>query len=190
MHNTEKKHNLIIYNKNPAGYIKNQVATMDSMFENDELTQWLQDENYSVTWADGIFDKLSMNRKFYETDLAQPLKNVRVWQLKPDFDRGCRFVSYDEMARNHGALTMDDYHVVFDGELQTNDLEQIYDICNNAHPEDYAEHSLSMSDMVELYDEDGSSFHYVDRFGFREIDFKEPEQVREPNIGVQKGLQM
>ena len=33
-----------------------------------------------------------------------------------------------------------------------------------------------MSDVVELYDGSGSSFHYVDRFGFREIGFDPPGQ--------------
>jgi len=33
-----------------------------------------------------------------------------------------------------------------------------------------------MSDVVELYDGLGSSFHYVDRFGFKEISFRSPEQ--------------
>jgi hypothetical protein len=33
-----------------------------------------------------------------------------------------------------------------------------------------------MSDVVELYDENGSEFHYVDRFGFKEIGFEAQEQ--------------
>jgi len=33
-----------------------------------------------------------------------------------------------------------------------------------------------MSDVVELYDDSGSSFHYVDRFGFKEISFRPREQ--------------
>ena len=33
-----------------------------------------------------------------------------------------------------------------------------------------------MSDVVELYDEMESSFHYVDRIGFQKVDFKLPNQ--------------
>ena len=60
--------------------------------------------------------------------------------------------------------------------MRTNNLDAIYDICNVNHPDGYKGHSLSMSDVVELYDESSSSFHYVDRFGFKEIDFDEQEQ--------------
>jgi hypothetical protein len=33
-----------------------------------------------------------------------------------------------------------------------------------------------MSDVIELYDDTGSTFHYVDRFGFKEVSFQPPEQ--------------
>ena len=190
MQNAEIKHSLIIYNKNPAGYTKNQVATVDSMFENNELAEWLEDEGYSVKWEDGIFEKLALNRKFYETELAEPLKDVRIWQLKSDFDRDCRFVSFDEMTSKHGDIDIDNYEVVFDGELQTNDLEQIYTIFNINHPQEYKGRSLSMADMVELYSDDSSSFHYVDKFGFIEVDFTEQSQIKEQNIGTKMGMQM
>jgi hypothetical protein len=35
-----------------------------------------------------------------------------------------------------------------------------------------------MSDVLELYDENGSSFHYCDRFGFEEISFAPPAQTQ------------
>jgi hypothetical protein len=35
-----------------------------------------------------------------------------------------------------------------------------------------------MSDVLELYDENGSSFYYCDRFGFQEIHFKSPPQTQ------------
>ena len=60
----------------------------------------------------------------------------------------------------------------------TNDLNEIYDILNSNCPRDYNGHALSMSDVVELYDEEKSSFYYVDQFGFKDIDFvsQEPQQ--------------
>ena len=61
--------------------------------------------------------------------------------------------------------------------METNDLESIYAKFNVEHPEGFTGHSLSMSDVVELYDDAGSAFHYVDRFGFKEINFKPPAQT-------------
>lgn len=37
-----------------------------------------------------------------------------------------------------------------------------------------------MSDVLELYDEDGSTFHYVDRFGFQKVDFSPEAQQMGP----------
>ena len=190
MHNTEIRNNLIISNKNPVGFIKNGVATVDNIFTSDELNEWLEDERLLVKWQDGIFEKLALNRKFYETELVEPLKNIRIWQLKSDFDANCRFVSYEEMTKNLGHISLENYNVVFDGQMQTNDLEQIYSIFNTDHPQDYKGHSLSMSDMIELYDDDVSSFHYVDRFGFKEVEFTKHEQIQELNIDIKKGIQM
>ena len=42
-----------------------------------------------------------------------------------------------------------------------------------------------MSDVVELYDEVGSSFHYVDRFGFQQIDFEPSEPTQDFDMKMQ-----
>ena len=36
-----------------------------------------------------------------------------------------------------------------------------------------------MSDIIELYDKNGSGFHYVDHSGFKQIEFNESEQQQE-----------
>jgi hypothetical protein len=46
-------------------------------------------------------------------------------------------------------------------------------------PSEFAGHALSMSDVVELYDDNGSEFHNVDRFGFTPIDFNNFQQTQE-----------
>ena len=109
---------------------------------------------------------------------AVPLKNVRIWQLKPENDVHMKFISYEEMVKEFGAPDPQNYRIAYDGQLGTNDLESIYARCNVNHPPGYSGHSLSMSDVVELYDAEGSEFHYCDRFGFQKISFGEPEQTQ------------
>jgi hypothetical protein len=41
-----------------------------------------------------------------------------------------------------------------------------------------------MSDVVELYDGNGSEFYYVDRFGFKEIDFEGKSQTQDMNMSI------
>ncbi len=173
MKNLELRHNLIIYNKNPTGYIKDNIATVDNIFKNEELSQWLYMQGYETEWKNGVFERLAINRKYYELEDIEPLKNVRVWQLRSDFDIDCRFQPFETMMAKYGEIKSEDYVCVFDGEFSTNDLEQIYESCNaQTLPHGYTGHSMSISDVVELYDGEKSSFHFVDKRGFKEISFK------------------
>lgn len=82
------------------------------------------------------------------------------------------------MVEKFGELNMRDYETVYDGEVETNNLESIYVKFNVEHCKGFTGHSLSMSDVVELYEDTGSEFHYVDRFGFKQFNFKPPAQTQ------------
>lgn len=177
MNNIQIKKGCIYYYGNPAGYLKEQNAVVDIMFQKEELKQWLSEKNLSATWTDGVFERLSRGEKLAELNgEIKPLKKVRIWQLKADSDFDLRFISLEESQKKFGEPRIENYEIVYDGELATNDLEGIYTKFNIDHPHGYEGHSLSMSDVVELYDDEGSTFHYVDRMGFQEIGFKQYKQ--------------
>ena len=67
------------------------------------------------------------------------------------------------------------YIKVYEGASDTNDLEELYDKFRYHPPSGYTGHGLSISDVLELYDETGSSFFYVDRYDFKRIDFTESQ---------------
>lgn len=75
----------------------------------------------------------------------------------------------------------ENYTLVFDGDLGTSDLEQIYTICRDAPPPGYQGYRMALSDVVELYDDSGSEFYYCDRVGFQPIRF---EQKQDPCINM------
>lgn len=64
---------------------------------------------------------------------------------------------------------------MFDGDLGTSDLEQIYTICRDAPPPGYQGYRMALSDVVELYDDSVSEFYYCDRVGFQPIQFKQEQ---------------
>ena len=170
--------NVIVYYGNPAGYLTGNKAVVDPLFESEELSVFLnRQKNISeIQWMDGVYDRLvNGQQENYEMTL---LKNCRVWQLKPESDVRMRFITLADYEKNFGLPQMADYQTVYDGEVETNDLEALYTKFNTAHPPGYAGHSLSMSDVLELYDESGSSYHYCDRFGFQEIAFEPPAQTQ------------
>ena len=160
---------------NPAGYLQKEKAVVDTLFQGEELSQWLERQNLTPQWTDGVMERL-IGGDIEMGEDSTPLKNVRVWQLNPTVDVGMKFVSLKDMESGYGSPSIQNYHAVYDGQLGTNNLEDIYTRCNIDHPHGYSGHSMSMSDVVELYDEGGSEFHYCDHFGFQQIDFAEQTQ--------------
>ena len=53
-----------------------------------------------------------------------------------------------EVITNFGEPKSINYYVVFDGEIETNSLEEIYTKFNTEHPLGFKGHSLSMSDVM------------------------------------------
>lgn len=180
------KNNRILYYGNTAGYVEKGKAIVDPLFQNEELRAYLgEKKGLELEWRNGIFERLAEGRLDPEGN-TPILKKCRVWQLKPDADVMMKFIGYDELMARFGEPDPDNYRMVYDGEVHTNDLEQLYAKFNLNHPLGYEGHSLSMSDVIELYNDSGSIFHYVDRFGFKEISFQtqEQEQYQGPKMSL------
>ena len=93
------RNGVIVYYGNRVGMVQDGQAVVDPMFEREELKDFLnhQRDIREVKWQNGVFDRL-VNQA--EPSPDQPvLKNVRVWQLKPDVDIRMKFISYEEMCR-------------------------------------------------------------------------------------------
>ena len=168
---------VIEYYGNRAGFVKNNTATVDEMFRKDDLESYLDaQKDLKVVWKSGVYDMLVKG----VIEESVTLKMCRIYQLKPDVDMRMKFIGYDELEkRGFGKPDIKNYRVVYDGNIGTNDLEEIYTILNQDNkPEGFTGYSLSVSDIIELYDEDGSEFQYVDKIGFVEVD-------REPVVQMQ-----
>lgn len=185
MSNIKLKNDCIFYYGNPAGYVEKDTAIMDVMFQNDEFENWIRQRRLMPKWTEGVFERLSKGKVSLTGDGVQaPLKSCRIWQLRDDVNPSYKFIEYKELTGNFGEPDKENYKIVYDGEIETNDLESIYIKFNLNHPHGFTGHSLSMSDVVELYDSAGSEFYYVDRFGFKEIDFEPKNQVQEMNMNL------
>ena len=152
---------IIVYYGNRVGRVSDGRAVVDPMFEGPELIDFLTKQRNirEVQWTDGMFDRLmSAPRDAREMEV---LKNCRIWQLKPDVDIRMKFVSYDELCKNFGSPDLENYQQVYDGAVETNDLAALYTKFYLDYPASYTGHIISMSDVLELYDESGSTFHYA-----------------------------
>ena len=185
MSSIKLKNDCIFYYGNPTGYVEKDIATVDSMFQNEEFENWIYQRKLIPKWTEGVFEMLSKGDIVHFNDkVLNPLKSCRIWQLRTDVSPDRKFIGYEEIKENFGEPDKDNYRVVYDGENEANDLEGIYTKFNLDHPQGFTGHSLSISDVIELYDSTGSEFYYVDRFGFKEIDFEQKEQKQDMNMSI------
>jgi hypothetical protein len=96
------------------------------------------------------------------------MMKVKVYQA--DINWNNKFRDY-AFVMAHGGIDEDQYHCCYDGELNTNTLEDVYCELNMHHPVGFNGHSLSVSDIIKV---EGLGTYFVDFIGFEEIfNFKE-----------------
>lgn len=173
----DEAHRIIWYD-NWVGYEDGNTAVVDDMFRSPELEEHLERRNLKPRWKSGVYDQLLSGKP--PEKAVDELKHCRVWQFKPEAKIGKRFLDFEKLVDLFGPPDSEDYRVVYDGQMGTDDLEEIYHQCNIDHPKGYKGWSMSMGDVVELYDDKTSEFYYCDRKGFRRIEFAKeaPEQIQ------------
>lgn len=167
---TDEKNRIIFYD-NLIGYIKDNTAVVDELFRTEELQRCLSKRSFSVRWEQGIFDLLAGGE--VPAELPQNQTKCRIWQLKNDVPTEMRFIGYEETVRKFGEPKRENYTVVFNGILGTENLEKIFEICRDEPPTGYTGHRMGLADVVEIYGETESRCYFCDRIGFREIKFTE-----------------
>lgn len=170
-------HDRILYYSNPAGYIAEKEAVVDTMFQTQELERFLQKQSLTIRWEDGVYDRLLLGQRGGRFDPeAPPLKSCRVWQLTRDSPINMRFIPYEVLLERFGQPDRKHYETVYDGLVGTNDPEEIYTFFRDPVP-GYDGRPIGISDVLELYDEGGSEFYYCDRIGFQQIEFAPQQEM-------------
>ena len=101
---------------------------------------------------------------------------VKIYQINNERDRkSVAFKSLASLSRYQGSPEVDVslYDLVWEGDVNAEDLEVLFRIFNIEKPEDYLARSLSVSDVVEVIDsqQPKEGFYYCDVIGFRKIPF-------------------
>ena len=90
----------------------------------------------------------------------------KIKQIKDIRNCGYAFMHYNWCKDQ---INLDDYEVVYEGELECSEiseaLEELFEIFNIRHPEDFKGRSLSVSDIVEVDCEN----YYCDAAGWKEL---------------------
>lgn len=115
---------------------------------------------------------------------------IRIFQINIDKDENHRcFRGYDELPMSDVTGEAEDldsgiYDLVFEGDVDCKNLEDVYRMFNLNHPAGYRGRSLSVSDVVEVQQEkDGeSTYHYCDTFGYHQVFFDPDKSEVSPNF--------
>ncbi|MCQ2427388.1 MAG: DUF3846 domain-containing protein [Clostridia bacterium] len=113
---------------------------------------------------------------------------IRIYQIDLSKDAaGAAFSGLVSLAKRTGSREPDGsiYRFVWEGDVMSPNLEDVYDIFNNDLPEDFEGRTMSVSDIVEIVDDSDrpeeikAGFYYCDSIGFSEVNFLPPPAVPE-----------
>ena len=171
----------VVYYGNRVGVIRQKKAVIDPMFQKPDLEEYLQKRKLEVEWQDGIYEELAASSKRSDEPVKVQIK-LRIYQLKSDVDVRMKFIAYDELImKGFGKPRRNNYQSIFEGDTDTADLNQIMERYERDTPPDWNGRLLAISDIIELSDKTGSQFYYIDKKGFKKIDFNESAEPSKPD---------
>lgn len=173
------EHGFLYYYGNRAGYQKGEVVYVDSIFFTRHLRLMVK-EKYGLYTKEqqGLYKRLLLARTYGDDGKAY-VQFCRIWQWREAIDAEKKYLSYQNYMREYGMLDLSDYQIVYDGYMESGELEEIFQKFATNLPEGFPGHAISMSDIIELYGPlSGSSFFYVDEFGFVEIEVQEDDKKK------------
>lgn len=174
MKNIYFRDGILIYYGNPAGYLSEGTVVLDSIFDKEDIIAYLSGkEKLAVEIRSGVYDCLSEGGGVEIAVAVSKGRRIRIYQLKQDSPLLMRFISLAERAkRGFEKPQQTEYVLVYEGEVDTFSLEDVWEKFGRRVPRDFEGHALSISDVVEFSDEKASRFFYVEPKGFTEIVFK------------------
>ena len=174
MKNIYFRNGVLIYYGNPAGYLSDGKVILDSIFDKGEIKEFLSEkENLAVEVREGVYDRLSEGGGMEKVKLQGRERRIKIHQLKQGSPLMMRFISLAEREnRGYGKPQAEEYALVYEGEVENFSLEEVWEKFGRRVPKDFEGHALSISDVVELIEDEASRFFYVEPKGFAEIVFQ------------------
>ena len=138
-------------------------------------------------WQLALHRKKELQKEAQTMNTEQREHRFQVFQLDLEEGKTYPFAFRDIKAMHEAGYRRppaEAYRLVYDGTIRcavnltvAAVLEQIFCRCNDNFPEGYQGHSLSMSDVVGLYEDDLGAFFYCNQIGFTPVRFS-PELAK------------
>lgn len=93
---------------------------------------------------------------------------IKVYQIDEKLDKHNKlYRSYDSTLKSLGGVDPGIYKTVYDGNVDADNLEVVFELCNIEPPVGYNGHSMSVSDVIEL---ENSKCYFCNSVGFRQLE--------------------
>lgn len=101
---------------------------------------------------------------------------IRIYQVSMERDKdNLAFMNLDFMQKKQGNRepNASAYDLVFEGNVSCKNLEEVHTMFNMSHPAGYKARSLSVSDVVEVIEDERveQGFYFCDSFGYKAVSF-------------------
>ncbi len=103
---------------------------------------------------------------------------IALYQINLGRGRNQIYFSYDRIAQRFNDLDYSAYDLTFSGEVNAEDLEEVFAIFNRRHPAGFKGRSMSVSDVVGVVENGRMVYYFCDRVGFRQICFNAVEALQ------------
>lgn len=114
------------------------------------------------------------------------MMDIKIYQinLSRDDDR-IVFLGRSQLERFQESAEVNSgiYDKVFEGAVEADTLEGVYQMFNCDCPDGFRGHSLSVSDVVEIVGDKDAGFYFCDSIGFQRVEF-DPDQAQELDTGM------
>lgn len=97
---------------------------------------------------------------------------IAIFQINNERDKHhVRFMNFERTRHVLGSneIQSEIYEKVFEGEMNCLTLEDVYTMFNTNHPDGYFGRSMSVSDIVQIFDGVESGFYFCDSFGWKKV---------------------
>lgn len=151
-----------------------------------DRTAQLVDVTELLDKADAEGEEGIASQKIINAFMDNPQSCFAIYQLKDnDNTEDFRFEGSDYLAKNNIEIDNQNFNAIYTDTLSDKlksfphsaVCEQLYAKFNMDIPPDFEGHSLSIGDVIGLNVDGNISYHFVDRFGFKEVPFINPYPV-------------
>lgn len=130
-------------------------------------------------WINSYLEAFREGRELH-FDFQEPEKEYRIYQWKKDAEdrREYSFMPYDVLVSMGVEINVSHYDLIYENRIRKSaTLDDIFEIFNLDHPNDFKGHSLSVGDVVAFLENGKWNAFYVDSFGFQQLeDFERNRQ--------------